>query len=215
MHHLGTGTNSLTSVPMCMDLGRASAEQTLDEWEYTKIMKNMFKVTGNALLVTDPCYTRGTWCQGILADVCQGDWQGQVEVMSRERTGWGDRVSKLIVTHGSFYTREPSDVGTWHVADFEVGVDSGMAGVFDEGRYPQGDTGAYRELDTFYGRACAVVHDEKDDTVMAGVVDEGFLSYSGFGDGGYTCEYHRNAAGLVDFVSITFIDEEIDDEEEE
>lgn len=178
-----------------------------------------FQVTGTKLMITDPCYTRSTWCQGIVEDALPGTWEGIAEYS--DEGSWGQRVSALEARHSSFNSAS----GRWETAKFEVGVDSGQAGVFDESRYPQGECGEYDERGSFYNRAChatsganpcdEVDRPDPEDNMHGGVIDEGVVTSSGYGDGGYTCEIHRNAEGKADGVRVTFISEEEEDEDEE
>lgn len=182
-----------------------------------------FQVTGDKLMVTDPCYTRSTWCQGIVENALPGTWEGNAEYT--DEGSWGERVSAVEARHESF--RE--SVGRWETAGFEVGVDSGQAGIFDEARYPKSECGEYDERGSFYNRACHATagsnpcdeeRSERSDE-KGGAIDEGVVTSSGYGDGGYECRIHRNAEGKADAVRVTFIadgdgDEgELDESEEE
>ena len=80
---------------------------------------------GEKVMVSDPCYGLGTWCQGVLENVLPGVYDCNVE--HSDEGDWGIRVSAIEVTHescrGRFIALE--------CEDFEVGVDSGQAGIFD------------------------------------------------------------------------------------
>ena len=80
---------------------------------------------GEKVMVSDPCYGLGTWCQGVLENVLPGVYDCNVE--HSDEGDWGVRVSAIEVTHescrGRFIALE--------CEDFEVGVDSGQAGIFD------------------------------------------------------------------------------------
>ena len=80
---------------------------------------------GEKVMVSDPCYGLGTWCQGVLENVLPGVYDCNVEYS--DEGDWGVRVSAIEVTHescrGRFIALE--------CEDFEVGVDSGQAGIFD------------------------------------------------------------------------------------
>ena len=80
---------------------------------------------GEKVMVSDPCYGLGTWCQGVLENVLSGEYDCNVEYSDED--AWGIRVSAIEVTHescrGKFIALE--------CEDFEVGVDSGQAGIFD------------------------------------------------------------------------------------
>lgn len=85
----------------------------------------------------------------------------------------------------------------WHAALFEVGVDSGQAGFFDDARFKKHNGG---DDESFYEKAC----DTTLSRMQAGVIDEGAVCNSGYGDGGYVCIFHNSndEDGLVDFAYI-------------
>lgn len=72
------------------------------------------------VIVSDPCYEIGTWCQGVLSNVKEGTYQCSYEKCD-------GMVSSIKVVHTDAlksnlsYTKE----------EFQVGVDSGQAGIFD------------------------------------------------------------------------------------
>lgn len=95
------------------------------------------------VIVSDPCYNRDVWCRGEL-DIIPGVYETFLE--------YGDegRVAKLRV-------RRKASVGavSTECASFEVGVDSGQAGIFCDTIYPTGtSTGEYQKPGTFYGDVC-------------------------------------------------------------
>lgn len=152
-----------------------------------------FKCGSGVLRVTDPCYSKGTWCAGTVPNCRKGEW---VAAIDRRDCGWlGNRISRLTVTHSL------GGVGTDTPVDFEVGVDSGQAGVFDDARYPS-DPGE----SSFYDKCCRLTLAKSG----AGVLPFGVVSSSGFGDGGYEATIRRDAAGLCYRISIEFIGEEGD-----
>lgn len=167
-----------------------------------------FEITSGIMRVTDPCYNKDTWCSGsFVAEL--GIWEAIVGISDEGQ--WGKRAAELIVMHES--QRDSFD-GDWEKTKIDVGVDSGQAGFFDNAKYPDTErTGEYGDMDTFYGQACALTHSEKDRNRVAGVMEFGAVSSSGYGDGGYDC-YVRRKNGVVVAAKIVFIsDEEIDDEE--
>lgn len=155
-----------------------------------------FAVKGGKLMVTDPCYKRGTWCQSELCNVLDGRWLASIEVSNDEETGsWGDRVSKISIRHSdgipkSFKTIE------------NIGVDSGQAGFFCESKYPKIDIGDFGDTDTFYGKVCKLTSGDR----QAGVIDFGAVSSSGYGDGMFVCNYSIDADDKIVQAEIVFID---------
>lgn len=167
-----------------------------------------FEVISNELLVTDPCYEKGTWCSGDLENVLPGIWQASV--MRLQDPDWGDRVAELVICHESIKDTDAESIDEW--VPITVGVDSGQAGFFDPQFYPNGEPGEYGDKDTFYGRACEATDNPHD----WGIVDgHGVVSQSGFGDGAYACYVTRDPQGRVIAAKIVFIsDEDYEDDHE-
>ena len=80
---------------------------------------------GDKVMVSDPCYGLGTWCQGVLKNVLPGQYDCNVEYS--DEGDWGTRVSAIEVTHIDYDRCEFGE----DLEEFEVGVDSGQAGIFD------------------------------------------------------------------------------------
>ena len=80
---------------------------------------------GEKVMVSDPCYGLGTWCQGVLKNVLPGQYDCNVEYS--DEGSWGTRVSAIEVTHVNY----KASFLLLQMEDFEVGVDSGQAGIFD------------------------------------------------------------------------------------
>lgn len=160
---------------------------------------------GNKVMVSDPCYGLNTWCQGVLENVLPGTYDCEVEYS--DECACGIRVAAIEVTH--------THCGAYgfEATDFEVGVDSGQAGIFDYEYYAKyhADTNDSSEVDDdWYDRVCDITLSEES----AGTIDElGFVSSSGYGDGGYGCWVARNRDGYIVAIRIEYITEE--DEEEE
>jgi len=110
-----------------------------------------FVMNSPRMRVTDPCYTVGVWCAGVLENVLPGTWLAEKYIATAAETGWGDRIKELRVFHEQF-----PHTAAIELTDIDVGVDSGQAGFFDDSEYPRGDTtGEYGDLNTFYGKVCA------------------------------------------------------------
>lgn len=96
-----------------------------------------FEIPSGVVIIGDPCYKKS---EQISLAVQNGLWVGRVKL----RQGW---VGELIVSH------DTNKYYRWKLLD-EIGVDSGQAGIFDISIYPEGETGEYGNLRTFYGKAC-------------------------------------------------------------
>lgn len=172
-----------------------------------------FSITGE-MRVSDPCYAPDVWCSGVLNTV-PGTWEAGILIS--DENGWGNRVAVLAAKHEEcslpLETRSINDTVLglfnglppqgWHIADFEVGVDSGQAGFFDNENFVARNGG---HNDAWYSQMCDITLSR----AQAGTFSDGVVTRSGFGDGGYSCAYHTSADGKADFVYIVFI---YDDEE--
>ena len=174
-----------------------------------------FEVTSGQVMVSDPCYEVGTWCQGILDNAKNGRWKAEVEIIDDD--SWGKRVSALTVQHAN--CKRSDFQQRLEEAQFEVGVDSGQAGIYDVGVYQEDKTVPANALmpnwidkddKCWYGMCCGLTLSED----QAGIIPGGAVSSSGFGDGGYTCVFGRDEQGQITYIKVTFIsDEDLEEEE--
>ena len=82
------------------------------------------------VIVTDPCYDPGIWCNGELHNVRPGKWH--TKVIARY-SAWGEyRENDLIAWHES--VEEPA-FDQYKDSGISVGVDSGTTGIFDYDHY--------------------------------------------------------------------------------
>lgn len=153
---------------------------------------------GAKVRVTDPCYETSVWCSGQL-DIVPGEYDCYVE---RTRNGiWGERIARLIIANTEHCRRNVAC--TEHV-DFEVGVDSGQAGIFDLQYYEKNQPN-----EEWYQRICSITCSDKE----CGTIDNvGVVTCSGYGDGGYDAFVKRSNNGEIVAIEIVFIYEE--DEED-
>lgn len=115
-----------------------------------------FTVESGTIRISDPCYTKDTWCAGTVK-AKNGVWEG--EVILSDEGNWGMRVAHL---RARLKNAGGAVFDTSRELDIDVGVDSGQAGIFDDAKYPDGErTGEYGDLSTFYGKACAQTLDDE------------------------------------------------------
>jgi hypothetical protein len=149
-----------------------------------------FEIQSGMIRVSDPCYEKYTWCAGTIEKVKNGNWEAYVKYNK-------NRVSELIAIYDDI-SKDVLKKSNWLEEDVEIGVDSGQCGIFDLKFYP--DT----EDEEFYEECCNLTNN------MAGVLDFGAVSRTGWGDGSYVC-YTLNDKEVVG-VKVVFIDEyETDD----
>ena len=151
-----------------------------------------FEMTSPVMRVSDPCYERDVWCCGTVDHCKLGTWEAGV--LKTDEGEWGTRCAVLAVRHKDtgpdfnvIRLGKVRKVACKCVEQsFEVGVDSGQAGFFDDAFY-QNDT-VFEELpapgfaigDLWYRHVCDITLSK----MSAGVLPYGAVSSSGFGDGG-------------------------------
>ena len=141
-----------------------------------------FEIKSGKVIVSDPCYERNTWCQGVIDKVKNGEWEAYLYIFDEGE--WGKRVGYLLAHHQD-NTVYPTD-SNWEKQDFEVGVDSGQAGIYDEAEYHGGEDDYGQG--GWYDINCNLTCDRENGTTRnGGVLEGGVVSCSGYGDGGYDC----------------------------
>jgi hypothetical protein len=171
---------------------------------------NTFEIVSGTLVCSDPCYSIPTWCQGIVENVKKGTWYVEVE----EVTSCGERIAELRIQHKDNHTIS----GRFEEMPFDAGVDSGQFGFFDKEFY-RNDYKA-KELkkhdfgkgyDTEKGdewyRACC---DLTLSSNQWGILPNGVVSSSGFGDGSYKVFGQKDSNGEYVAFQVIFIDGEED-----
>ena len=169
---------------------------------------------GSKVMVSDPCYEVGTWCQKTLDGVLPGEYDSHVII---DNFGsWGKRVSQLIAHHKNHRLIDLK----WEDVDATIGVDSGQAGIFNFETYRKddidihnvpkafGDDWDKEDGEVWYNRICSLTLNEDG----WGAYQNGVVSSSGFGDGSYTLQVAKVDETIVGF-KIIFIDEEDEDDE--
>lgn len=168
---------------------------------------------GTKVMVSDPCYKLGTWCQGVLENVKSGIWDAYLK-MSDEGI-WGIRVAELIAVNSENYKEHPAIMDERQ--EFEVGVDSGCAGVFDYEYYCTCHTEENLNEDWYKKQIIQQFFPGDESTWQKSVFTEsnGVVSNSGYGDGSYDCYVARNDEGEIVGIRIVYINEEEVNEEED
>jgi hypothetical protein len=156
---------------------------------------------GKRVRVSDPCYGTCVWCSGVVDNVKEGTYN--VDINLSDEGMWGERVKSLTAIHSEY-----SGHSIIEKAPFEVGVDSGQAGIYDEDYYRQ-----YHSEDDcnddWYKEVC-------DLTDPFGTKDgKCVVSSSGYGDGGYNCYLLRDKNNEVVGFQIVFIEDEEDEDYDE
>ena len=180
---------------ICHHLEHGDVKRTLELGE--------FVVASGKLIVSDPCYDTDVWCRGELENVLNGTWHAStVELYTGS---WGRRIARLIAVHEDFVNEKMSK---GQCMGFDVGVDSGQAGLFDASHYrddtviPNHDNlKDKRPSEIWYDHCCNITLSP----LSAGVRPYGVVSSSGYGDGSYDCFVCRNEYGQIIRAEIEFI----------
>jgi hypothetical protein len=177
-------------------------------------MEKTFEVKSGAIVCSDPCYSIPTWCQGIVENVKNGTWVANVIVT--DEGDWGERIALLSISHKDIVEPEANI----DIMNFVGGVDSGQFGFFDKDFYrndelakdlDKQDFGAdydVQEGDTWY-RACSKLTLGEENW---GVMSNGVVSSSGFGDGSYDVYGAKDGSGEYVHFSVIFIHAEDEDD---
>lgn len=174
------------------------------------------EITSNKITLSDPCYELGTWC--MIQDIPFPNGVYRVHAEKQDIPNWGERVCEIAVYNKDIV---PENEGRemdilWEELDGEVGVDSGMAGIYDSEYYKK----SHKENsvdENWYNEVCNIF--DVFERVHYGVKDNScVVSSSGFGDGGYTAYIgklgDKTVAAKIVFIDETdFEDEEVDEEE--
>lgn len=170
---------------------------------------------GTKVMVSDPCYSLGTWCQGVLENVKSGIWEAYLKISNEG--GWGLRVAELITINSEHYKEHPIIIDEHQ--EFEVGVDSGCAGIFDYDYYAKYHTEDEKDKRWYETIICNQFFPRHDSSGWKNSIfteSNGVVSNSGYGDGGYDCYVARNTEGEIVGIRIVYIvEEEINEEEDD
>ena len=174
-------------------------------------MKTM--TLSNEVMVSDPCYTVGTWCQHKLTNVLPGEYQ--TKVMKFQDPMWGNRCSFIIAVHKDHNTEDKLN---WRKVVADIGVDSGQAGVFSMDTYRKDEVfvtgisehskryGQYskkeQEGEEWYGHIC----DLTDNSERWGTYSNGIVSSSGIGDGSYELRVAKHKGKIVGILLDFFME---------
>jgi len=180
-----------------------------------------FKVTSGEVIVSDPCYDKphGNTKYPINGKLKakNGTWRAKVVVS--DEGNWGDRVAYLVCNHVDHPLKH--DSSDLIKVDFQVCVDSGQAGVFDAANFK--DDASAEGLERYYDKPAICVDEPwysiccdrtlNDDGPGAGVIPQGAVSSSGYGDGSYECSVVKDGKEVVGIVIDFGLEDEDEDED--
>ena len=187
-------------------------------------MRKEFEVTSGSMVCSDPCYNTDVWCMGIVDNVKNGTWVAEVD--KKNMGDWGERIASLFVANKDMLEKNPKlvdEVFADEPLGFVGGVDSGQFGFFDKAFYKNdesaNDLQKYefgvdydKEVGDKWYRACANITLGVESW---GVLPNGVVSSSGFGDGSYDVFGLKNSEGEYIAFAVVFIYDDEDDEDDE
>ena len=168
---------------------------------------------GETVMISDPSYRLDTWCQiPINPKVTDNDMKmkpGRYScyVKKVDAGDWGERIAELLV----FYHNKPeyiNDSIPWEGLIGEVGVDGGLAGVYDYDYF----TKYHSKKDVNEEWYNQFVYNSNRNVFIN---DNMFVTSSGFGDGGYDASVKLIDDNTVVAIKVTFLWEDDDEEDEE
>tara|TARA_R100001163_G_scaffold65830_2_gene65398 strand:+ start:3010 stop:3648 length:639 start_codon:yes stop_codon:yes gene_type:complete len=160
------------------------------------------------ITITDPSNDRPTPEKGKFS-IEKGTWHGLLSIS--DEGIWGNRVESLNVFNnkGAEILHKINLKNLDHFNDkFEcdsinIAVDSGQLGIFDWESFPE-DSFFNSEFTDLYNKACEITESN-----FGGLLSEGFISCSGFGDGYYTVNYLRDkSTKKIVLFDVEFINDE-------
>ena len=159
-------------------------------------------ITGNKMHVSDPCYDYKCAGTVTLNNALSGKYLATL--VKHNLDIWETRISKLTVQHEDY-----KDIFPNIYSGYEIAVDSGQAGFFDDDYYQQNQGGEFRDTTTLFGLACSLTLSKNHGGIM---LNKGVVSETGFGDGCYSLYVGKNNEGKIVAASIIFItDEELEE----
>lgn len=172
------------------------------------------------VMVSDPCYEDPTWCQAKLSNVLPGYYNPYCKIT--DSGDWGERNSMLLVIHEDY----DGKLLDWEETPYDIGVDSGQAGIFNLPTYrndahsvlqehpePSKVPGCSWEYgrfgdepgEKFYDLMCGITLNNEDG---CGVYDQGVVSRSGYGDGGYKLYIAKDNGNIIGMCIDFGVDED-------
>lgn len=149
---------------------------------------------GSEVDITDPGYDKDTWCRMNAVKILPGNYSCITWLHKHlyEYNGKKCTVQHVGIIGIYFGGIIPSQKSMYEMGT--IGVDSGLAGFFEN--KPDYTNSEWKEF-------CDRVYENEKE--RAWIIENGFFSKSGFGDGGYSVYAHENKDGFVTALEIRFI----------
>ena len=148
------------------------------------------------IMVSDPCYDIGTWCQGIIKDVAIGEYEVLYFEGYKSEYWPEDRLIGIYLKDCDIKYKNLK----WEDVAGSFGMDAGMASISDMETYKKWrkeDESDKWWDDLCFGNNGMVANDTR-------ILDDGIICNSGYGDGSYYVKEARNAENKVVAIMIEF-----------
>lgn len=149
---------------------------------------------GKEVKVSDPCYGTTVWCSYILDDVSAGHYDCYTVIA--ETGSCGKRVAFMVLCKDGYGFNIPKEQ-----IPCDIGVDAGVCGIYDLEYFNQYHND--RDVNEDWYQNNVISWCMKD---QAYICDEGkgFITSSGYGDGGYMLLVDRNDNGEIVRIAVDY-----------
>ena len=205
------------------------------EWE-TLAQQGIFNVDSDKLIVVDPSYDSGLEIDNVLAgswgwnQKIQNGYVAQIIAFNKDYTSNDESIrTDWIIPEGTYRKDDDEEnnvnqldeeelEGGWIASKIGVGVDSGLAGIFDSAHFrddsvfePEPNKRGFDVNFTFEFEKSRWVRTvmkmcQDNDYPNSLPIPYGIISSSGMGDGCYACLFKRSEHGKVIAVKIVFLE---------
>jgi len=154
-----------------------------------------YKKFGNSIDITDPCYDKDVWCRMNNIHIKSGNYQCIVWMNTDKGEYDGKPYEDTRVGIIGIYLDGAIPLQKSFVEIGSIGVDAGLAGFFiDKPDYSEDE----------WSNFCDLLWKTTGKSKNAWIIDEGFFSESGYGDGCYGV-YANKIDGEITSVEIRFL----------
>ena len=159
---------------------------------------------GRNVKVSDPCYGSSVWCSKVLHNVSEGHYD--CYILTSDENTWGNRVAFMVLCKDGHQFDIPS---TYIPCD--IGVDAGVCGIYDLDYYNKYHSDNAVDENWYQENVVSWCGSDKAQICEEG---KGFITCSGFGDGGYALFVDKDEHGNVVRIAVDYFVIEPDDDYE-
>ncbi len=184
-----------------------------------------FEMKSSGIIISDPCYSKGEWCQATIPAV-NGKWYADVEKINEGFSKGRNAIliayhAQSLLNNSKLREELRSRYNTNAPMEHVFGVDSGQLGYFDQDVYenessvttPVWNEERYTEENKRWYGSCG--YQTLENKQGWGVINGGVVSSSGWGDGSYATYGVKDADGNYIALMTVFIDDSDDSDLDE